>query len=398
MDKNLLKELQNVLDGALRFDALNKTLYATDASVYRKIPVAVAFPRSVNDIKNLIHFATKHRIGLIPRAAGTSLAGQCVGDGIVVDVSKHFNRIISLNKEKKQVTVQPGVIRDELNLYLKPYGLFFGPNTSTSNRCMIGGMVGNNSSGTTSIQYGVTRDKVVAMKTILSDGSEVDFKSLSKKEFESKPHGNTLEASLYRDIIKELSNKKIQEKIIEEFPKESIHRRNTGYAVDELLKTNVFRDSPENFNLCKLLSGSEGTLAFTTEITLQLDDLPPTLSAMVVTHYKTLEDCLSDVAPVMRHSLHTCEMMDKVILDCTKNNREQLKNRFFVEGDPAALLMLEIKADTVFHLEQQLAELQKTISTSITGNSLLTAVDDFFREPDKYATILFVGLLDQRAY
>lgn len=364
MDKNLLKGLQSTLDGVLKYDALSKTLYATDASVYRKIPLAVAFPRNVADCKRLIHFATEHGIGLIPRTAGTSLAGQCVGDGIVVDVSRYFTEIVSLDEAKKQVTVQPGVIRDELNLYLKPYGLFFGPNTSTSNRCMIGGMVGNNSSGTTSIQYGVTRDKVVSLKTILSDGSEAEFKALSKKEFEANLHGNTAEASLYREVNKELSNKLIQKEIISEFPKEKIHRRNTGYAVDELLKNEVYGDEKTEFNFCKLLAGSEGTLAFTTEITLQLDDLPPALSAMVVTHYGTLEDCLSDVAPTMKHSLYTCEMMDKVILDCTKNNREQLKNRFFVEGDPAALLMLEVKSHVKADLEAQLTELQRTIKAS----------------------------------
>lgn len=364
MNKNLLKELQLALDGELKFDALNKTLYATDASVYRKIPLAVAFPTTEGDIKKLIHFATKNRVGLIPRTAGTSLAGQCVGEGIVVDVSKHFTKIISLDQEKKQVVVQPGVIRDELNLYLQPYGLFFGPNTSTSNRCMIGGMVGNNSSGTTSIQYGVTRDKVLALKTLLSDGSEVEFTALSKKEVEAKRYGNTAEASIYRDIDKELSDSAVQAEIQQEFPKPNIHRRNTGYAVDELLLNNAYGKSTADFNLCKLLAGSEGTLAFTTEITLQLDDLPPPLSAMVVPHYGTLEECLSDVAPTMKHDLHTCEMMDKVILDCTKNNREQMKNRFFVEGDPAALLMLEVRGYSKSDLDRKVDELLQTIKVS----------------------------------
>jgi len=359
--KNLLRELDGKLTGELQYDALAKALYATDASVYRKIPLAVAFPKTNEDLRTLILFAKRNQVGLIPRTAGTSLAGQCVGDGIVVDVSKHFTKIIHLDEEKKQVTVQPGVIRDELNQYLEPFGLFFGPNTSTSNRCMIGGMVGNNSSGTTSIQYGVTRDKVVSLKTILSDGSHAEFKSLSEDGFSRKQYENTFEASIYRKIYKELTNKEIREEILSEFPKPEIHRRNTGYAVDELLKYHHFGgDSPE-INLCELLSGSEGTLAFTTEITLQLNDLPPKLSAMVVTHYKTLEDCLADVAPAMRHNLHTCEMMDKVILDCTKNNREQLKNRFFVEGDPAALLMLEVKNDTEQGLEKQLKELLATI-------------------------------------
>ncbi len=364
MDKNLLQELGASLQGQLVSDNLTKALYATDASVYRKTPLAVVFPQTIADIKKLIGFAVKHKVGLIPRTAGTSLAGQCVGDGIVVDVSKHFTQIIHLDEQKKQVIVQPGVIRDELNQYLTPYGLFFGPNTSTSNRCMIGGMVGNNSSGTTSIQYGVTRDKVVSLKTVLADGSEAEFKAISKADFEDKRTTDSFESSIYENIYNELSNKDIRDEILSEFPKPEIHRRNTGYAVDALLHNPVFGMGDADFNLCKLLSGSEGTLAFTTEITLQLDDLPPKLSAMVVTHYSTLEDCLSDVAPVMLHSLHTCEMMDKVILDCTKNNREQLKNRFFVEGDPAALLMLEIKADTEIDLKRQLKALQATIAES----------------------------------
>src|SRR5690606_350574 len=232
-------------------------------SVYRKIPMAVAYPKTEGDIKKLILFAGEHKIGLIPRTAGTSLAGQCVGDGIVVDVSKNFTKILSVDVNKKQVTVQPGVIRDELNLYLEPYGLYFGPNTSTSNRCMIGGMVGNNSSGTTSIQYGVTRDQVVSLKTFLSDGSKVEFKDLSLNEFLGKMSLDSFEGKIYNNIHKELSNKEIQAEILREFPKSQIHRRNTGYAVDELLQNNIFGDSANGINLCKLLSGSEGTLAFT---------------------------------------------------------------------------------------------------------------------------------------
>lgn len=376
LDKNIFKELHKSLSGELYADKLATTLYATDASVYRKIPMAVAFPKTEKDIKALIIFAKKNNLGLIPRTAGTSLAGQCVGDGIVVDVSKYFTSILHLDKEKKQVTVQPGVIRDELNLFLAPHGLFFGPNTSTSNRCMIGGMVGNNSSGTTSIQYGVTRDKVVAMKTILSDGSEAEFKSISKTDFEHKTKFKTLEGKIYKKLYKELKNKEVQDEIRDNFPKPEIHRRNTGYAVDALLDADIFGGAQE-LNLCKLLSGSEGTLAFTTAVTLQLDSVPPKLTAMVVTHYQSLDDCLSDVAPLMEHQLYTCEMMDKVILDCTKNNRSQLENRFFVEGDPAALLMLEVRSETEKDLEEQLARLMSAITKSNRSyaNPILRAGD-----------------------
>ncbi|MDP3312126.1 FAD-binding and (Fe-S)-binding domain-containing protein [Lutibacter sp.] len=346
MNNNLLHHLSDSLEGELFFDDLHKSIYATDASVYRKLPLAVAYPKSDLDIKTLIIFATSNKISLIPRTAGTSLAGQCVGDGIVVDVSKHFTSILEFNEEKMTVTVQPGIIRDELNLFLKPFDLFFGPDTSTSNRCMIGGMVGNNSSGTTSIKYGVTRDKIIQLKTILSDGSMVCFKEVSKTKFHQKTIGSTLENKIYKTIYQELSNEDNAKEIIKEFPKASIHRRNTGYAVDELLSTSVFSNSENNINIAKLLCGSEGTLAFTTEITLQLDNLPPVHNAMVAVHFSSIQESMEAVIIAMKHNLYMCELMDRTVLDCTKNNREQTKNRFFVEGNPAAILMLEVKSNS----------------------------------------------------
>jgi FAD/FMN-containing dehydrogenase/Fe-S oxidoreductase len=323
-----LKELSESLKGELFFDNLHKSIYATDASVYRMIPLAVSYPKDANDIKKLIDFATRQGVTLIPRTAGTSLAGQCVGEGIVVDVSKYFTKIIDFNKEEKTIVVEPGIIRDELNRFLEPHGLFFSPNTSTSNRCMIGGMVGNNSSGSTSIQYGVTRDKVLEIKTILSDGSEVDFNSLSVSDFKAKQSSEGIEGAIYKTIYNTLSDPEVQAEIHNEFPKDTIHRRNTGYAIDAFLDRNSPNGLLPEMNVAKLLCGSEGTLAFTTAVTLQLDDLPPKQEVMVVAH------------------LYACELLDKTILDCTKNNREQLKNRFFIEGDPEAILMLEIRAET----------------------------------------------------
>ena len=193
IDDSKLKKIENQLAGSIVYDDLHKALYATDASVYRKIPLAVAYPKDSNDLQILIEFAITHGITLIPRTAGTSLAGQCVGEGIIVDVSKHFTNIIAFDEINKTITVEPGVIRDELNLFLKPFGLFFGPNTSTSNRCMIGGMVGNNSSGSTSIKYGVTRDKVLQIDGLLSDGSHVSFKEISSEEFKIKAQKDNLE-------------------------------------------------------------------------------------------------------------------------------------------------------------------------------------------------------------
>ena len=204
--KSKLSQLSTLLEGELHFDILLRKIYATDASVYKMLPLAVAYPKTINDIKKLIDFAKTNKTSLIPRTAGTSLAGQCVGDGIVVDVSKYFTKILNLDVVSKTVTVQPGVVRDQLNNYLKPFGLFFGPNTSTSNRCMIGGMVGNNSSGTTSIKYGVTRDKVIQLKTILSDGSDAVFNSKTKTEIQKLKSENTLEANIYKVLDEIISS------------------------------------------------------------------------------------------------------------------------------------------------------------------------------------------------
>lgn len=362
--KKQFQNFQKIFNGEFYTDSLHTSLYATDASVYRKIPLAVAYPTNERGIVQLVAFAETNNTSLIPRTAGTSLAGQCVGDGIVVDVSKHFTKIISLDTEKRTVTVQPGVIRDELNAYLKPFNLFFGPNTSTSNRCMIGGMVGNNSSGTTSIQYGVTRDKVLKLKTILSDGEEVIFEALSKEEFLYKTALDSLEGKIYKTLYNELISEETQQEIYKEFPKPEIHRRNTGYAVDSLLNTSVFGAFDEELNLCKLLCGSEGTLAFTTEITLQLDPLPPQFTAMIATHYETLEACLNDVVVAMKHNLYTCEMMDNVILDCTKKNKTYEPYRFFVKGNPKAILLLELKSYSEEDLKNQTDALLKSLKVS----------------------------------
>ena len=363
-EMSALKQLQNNLKGELHFDNLMKTLYATDASVYRMLPLAVAYPKSKADIKALITFAKNNKTSLIPRTAGTSLAGQCVGKGIVVDVSKYFTKILNINEKEQTVTVQPGVVRDVLNNYLKPFGLFFGPNTSTSNRCMIGGMVGNNSSGTTSIQYGVTRDKVLELQTILSDGSEVVFSEITTENFTDKIKLNTLEGHIYKTIYSELASGETQKQVTDNFPKPEIHRRNTGYAIDELIQTAVFSASSKAFNMCKLLAGSEGTLAFTTQITLKLDKLPPQESIMVAAHFTSIESCLKAVEPAMQHNLYNCEMMDKTILDCTKKNKTQQENRQFIEGDPEAILMCEVKADTLKEAEVKAKQLIQTLDAS----------------------------------
>src|SRR5690606_28685022 len=311
--------LSEQLSGELYWDEKMRLLYATDASAYRELPLAVAYPRDKQDLLLLIHFAREHKTSLIPRTAGTSLAGQVVGAGIVVDVSKYFTEILEVNPEESWVRVQPGVIRDELNLFLKPYKLYFGPETSTANRAMIGGMVGNNSCGSNSLIYGSAREHTLEVEALLSDGTEVTFKALSFEEFDRKCNQPDLEGRLYHDIRSMLGNYHNQEQIRENFPKPSIHRRNTGYAVDMLLETDPFTAGKEPFNFCKLICGSEGTLAFITEIKVHANPLPVNPSGLLCVHFNSLEDALKGNLIVLKHHPLVSELMDKYILECTKS-------------------------------------------------------------------------------
>ncbi len=361
-----LNELANKIAGELFYDDLSRSIYATDASVYQEMPLAVVYPKSDQDIKSVIQFAKDFKVSLIPRAAGTSLAGQVVGHGIVMDISKYLNRIIEVNLEEQWVQVQPGVVRDELNEYLKPFGFFFGPNTSTANRAMIGGMVGNNSCGQSSIVYGSTRDHVLELNAILSDGTDAHFHGLTTEQFHDKCTLPNLEGDLYRFFRNELSNKDIQQNIRKEFPKPSIRRRNTGYAVDYLLDSTVFTKNGPAFNLCKLLCGSEGTLAFTTKIKLHIDPLPEPHEVVVAIHSISIQDALVSTQVAMEHAPTACELMDKIILDCTKENINQSKNRFFVVGDPAAIVLVEFRGKS----EIQILKKAETLIENLKQKSL----------------------------
>ena len=341
-----LQELGTTLSGELFFDNTMRLLYATDASAYRELPLAVAIPATVDDIKKLIRFARAEKTSLIPRTAGTSLAGQVVGNGIAVDVSKNFTQIIELNKEEKWVRVQPGVIRDELNFFLQPHGLFFGPETSTANRAMIGGMVGNNSCGSNSVVYGSTREHLLEVKVLLSDGSEAVFSSLGIDGFHGKCEGSTLEANIYKTVRSLLSDYNNQQEIRTHFPKPSIERRNTGYAVDVLLESSPFTAGKEDFNFCKLIAGSEGTLAFITQIKLHVNELPPKETGLLCVHFNSIDESLRANIIAMQFKPSASELIDHYILECTKNNIEQNKNRFFVKGDPGAVLVVEFCRNT----------------------------------------------------
>ncbi len=362
MNSRAFAALQSKLEGEFKFDELTKIVYATDASAYRQIPTAVAWPKSKYDLLELIQFANENGTSLIPRTAGTSLAGQVVGEGIVVDVSKHFTKIIEVNTEEKWVRVEPGVIRDELNMHLKEYGLFFGPETSTANRAMIGGMIGNNSCGSNSVIYGSTRDHLLAATVLLADGSEIVLKPLNKQEFDAKCTLKTLEGDLYRNIKSILTDPTNRRNIVEQFPKSSITRRNTGYAIDLLMDSVPFMSEGELFNFCKLLAGSEGTLAFVTEATLAVDVLPPKHKGLLCIHFNSVYESLKGNLVALKYNPSASELMDHYILECTKGNIGQRENRFFVQGDPQAVLVVELFAENEKELEtkkdQLIADLQ----------------------------------------
>jgi len=341
-----IESLRKVIEGDVHTDILTRTMYATDASVYKDLPVAVIDPKNENDIRILIGFANENHIGLIPRTAGTSLAGQVVGSGIVVDVSRYMTRILEINPEQRYVWVEPGVVLDELNLKLAPHNLFFGPETSTGNRCMIGGMLGNNACGLHSLVYGSTRDHTIAVKALLSDGSSAEFTGLSFAEFKEKCKGELLENHIYRKVNEILSDPSNASGIRSGYPDPTVPRRNNGYALDLLLETDPFTGNGKEINLCKLLGGSEGTLAFFTAIKLNLVDSPSPHKVLVCVHFDNLRDCINANLLALEHHPTAVELMDSTVLECTHANRSQEANRFFLQGDPRAILIIELAAGT----------------------------------------------------
>ncbi|HLW07744.1 MAG TPA: FAD-binding and (Fe-S)-binding domain-containing protein [Marinilabiliaceae bacterium] len=339
-------ELQDLLKGEVRTDTASRTLYATDASVYQERPMAIVLPRDATDISMIVDFAKRHKTPIIPRGAGTSLAGQVVGNGMVVDASYHMNRILKINPKEKWAEVQPGVVLDDLNREVAQHGLFFGPETSTGNRCTLAGMVGNNACGSHSMVYGSTRNHLLEVTGYLSNGEEVTFRPLQKWEFDKKCREENLEGDFYRFFREIYTNRKIRKEIKKEFPHPEIHRRNTGYALDQLLDTMPFKpdsDAPL-FNLSKLMAGSEGTLLFITSIKLNLVPLPLPHKGLLAVHFHTLQEALEANIIAVEHKPDAVELMDHNILELTKGNSLQRTNRFFIDGEPGALLLIEFSA------------------------------------------------------
>ena len=352
-------------------DPLHRIAYATDASAYREVPCGVAFPENEQDIVYLIQEAQQRNTHLIPRAGGTSIAGQVVGNGIVVDISKHFKKILEVNAEERWARVQPGVVLDELNLALAPYGLFFSPETSTSNRCCIGGMFGNNSCGSHSLVYGSTRHHVLEARGVLCDGSVEVFKTYTVKELEERfgnrfweNESNTLIQDIYSQLINWALDDETVRLIEENYPDKSLRRRSCGYAIDEVIEDLHHTEKPleqRTINLCKVLAGSEGTLAFITEIKVDLDPLPPKEKMVVCAHCDTLQKSFLGNLVALQFHPSAVELMDRNILELSKQNVEQQKNRFFVQGDPAAILIIELRGETREEIDALADQLEKAL-------------------------------------
>ncbi|HKK80699.1 MAG TPA: FAD-binding oxidoreductase, partial [Prolixibacteraceae bacterium] len=308
-----LLKLKKNLSGEFRFDHLSKIMYATDASAYREIPIGVATPKTKDDIQEIIGFVRENQTSIIPRGAGTSLAGQVVGSGIVVDVSRHFNRIIEVNTREKWVRIEPGMVLTELNMELNKHGVMFGPETSTANRCTMGGMLGNNSCGLHSLVHGSVRDHILSVKAILADGTETEFSALTEKEFQQKLKLKGLEGDIYRVVDRILSNAENRTEIEQQYPHPSVPRRNNGYALDILARMNPYTPNGEAFNMAKFIAGSEGTLAFITEMKLNVVELPPREKALLCIHIDKLEQAFRANLIALDFNPSAIELMDKNI-------------------------------------------------------------------------------------
>lgn len=357
--KRDIEQLSIHFEGELFFDdsqtsRLTKRMFATDASVYEVQPQAVAKPCNSKDIKRLVQFAASHKTSIIPRGAGTSLAGQVVGEGIVMEISSRMDKIIQLNKKEHTVWVEPGIIRDDLNKHLASAHVFFGPETSTSNRALIGGMIGNNSCGLHSIVWGTTRDHLLETRAILSDGTEIHTEPLSIEEFYKKTTLNNLEGKIYRELHRILNNPEIRELIQKAFPKAEIRRRNTGYALDALIEMQPFKPDGTPFNLSALLAGSEGTLAVVHAAKLQVIEESKPFVGLICLHCSSLQDSLHANIIALNCEPTASELVDDYILSFTEDHPNFKDDRSFIEGKPAAILMVEFREETQEELTEKI--------------------------------------------
>ncbi len=359
----------------LHRDSLTRHLYSADASMYQEVPAAVSFPANAEELAELIGLARRDGLGLTMRAAGTSLAGQATGGGVVADISRYMTEIVELDPARRRARVQPGVIRDQLNRAAAEHGLLFGPDTSTTNRCMIGGMIGNNASGSYSPAYGTTREHVVSVDCVLDDGSVANFGPLTSSELAAKCQLDSREGQIYREMLDLL---KVHQSDIEAaFPHPEVTRRNSGYALDLLCRMEPFTPGGPPFNLSALLTGSEGTLAAIAEAELNLEPLKAH-RALVVPHFDSLDAAMRATVEMLDLFPAAVELVDRHILEATRSNLTQSQNRFFLQGDPDCLLIIEF-LDEDGELARQRAEQAAALLTSATAAPVICDTDEMRR-------------------
>ena len=333
--KNIFDGLRNSVEGEVLTDNYSLGMYATDASIYQISPLAVVLPKNAEDVKKAIAVAYENKITILPRGAGTSLAGQTVGESMILDFSKHMNSLLEINESEKWVRVQPGMVREDLNEVLKPYGLHFAPDPATSSRANVGGMVGNNSSGTKSILYGKTVDHVLEASVLLADGTELHLKNCPPAAYSEKASQTDREGEIYASFRKLIHTH--SDEIKERFPK--VMRRVGGYNLDEFTYT-------DQWNLGKLICGSEGTLATTLELKLNLTDLPKYKSVCVI-HFTEVLEAISSVESMLPYAPSAIEILDKTVIDLSRQNLTTKHHCHFIEGNPGAILIVEFYGDTL---------------------------------------------------
>jgi len=364
---NLVSELEMNIEGEVRFDEYSRILYSTDASIYKIKPIGVVIPQHKEDVIATAKIANENGVPLIPRGAGTGLAGQAIGEGIIVDMSKYMNRILEVNEASDNgdamVRVQPGVVLDELNVHLKDYGLMFGPDVATSNRANIGGMIGNNSSGARSIIYGKTVDNVLELTVVLSNGDEVVFKPLSGDELQAKIPGDNLESQIYQEVKRIVDENR--EEIKEKYPK--IMRRVAGYNLDEFVEDT-------NFDISKLIVGSEGTLATVVEAKLKVVQRPK-MTALDVVHFNDLIQAMVATNEALDCNPSAVELVDKTVLDLTKDSIKYSKLRTFLRDDPEAILIVEFYGDSEEELLAKIDNLEERFKEKKLGYTFVRAFD-----------------------
>ena len=361
--REIASDLKKRIEGEVRFDRYSRLLYSTDASMYEIEPIGVVLPRHKGDVHAVIEIANRYGVPILPRGGGTSLAGQTVGHAIVLDFSKHMNKVLEVNREELWCRVQPGLVQDELNVHVTPMGLLFGPDTSTSDRATIGGMIGNNSAGAHSIVYGKTLDHVLELTVYLADGSEVVLKDLPLEAVATKRKANGLEGQLYREIPR-LADEHRKE-ILARYPK--IMRRVSGYNLDEFVKS-------QPFNLSRLVVGSEGTLACVVEAKMRLVPKPK-WTALDVIHFKGVQEALEACQMILETAPYAIELTDKSILHLARGNIEQSKRLGFVQGDPGAILIVEYSGETKGEVKEKINRLEAVRNRQRVGYAATLAFE-----------------------